>query len=341
MRARRLCLAVAAVMAALCQVFLLPTAALADTGDTTWATRPADNGNGSGRAFFDYALAAGETVTDAIEVENRGDAPLTLQVYAADAFTTGSGTIDLAAGGTTPTDSGGWVTVSQPTVTVAPGRKVAVPFTVTVPAGAEPGDHPAGLVTSLTSGNGSTGVAVERRLGSRLYVRVPGNLAPAAAVDGVSASYAGTVNPVGSGSVEVTYRLTNTGNVRITPGETVQVRGLWGLLTSSGTTAAPMPDILPGSTITRTVRVDGVWPLLLAGAAVTVTPTPSTGAVPGLGTPVGASATVWALPWPQLVVVVLVVGLVLGWSFAVRHRRSAVQQRIDSAVRAARAEYGD
>lgn len=307
--------------------------------EVVWGTRPADNKNGTGRAFFDYALSPGESVSDAVEVENRGQKPLTLQVYAADAFTTSAGTIDLAASGAESVDAGTWVTVGRPTVTIEPNKKVIVPFTVKVPDSAEPGDHPAGLVTSLTSGDGTSGVAVERRLGSRLYVRVPGNLSPSAAVSDVWVHYVGTLNPFGPGRAEVTYQLKNTGNVRITPQETVRIRGLWGLITTTGTAAGKVPDVLPGSTITRTVQVDGVWPLVVMGAAVTVTPTPSEGAIPGLGGPVTADTTGWAVPWPQLAVLVLVVLLIIAWRMAVKQRRGAVQRRIDAAVRATRAEY--
>src|SRR5690606_1106991 len=110
-------------------------------------------------------------------------------------------------------------------------------------------------------------VKVDRRLGSRVYIRVPGNLSPAVSVSGVQVRYDGTLNPFGAGSAVISYLLTNTGNLRVTPTETVSVDALFGLLTTAGAgRAGPMPELLPGSSVTRTVTLDGVWPLVRFGA---------------------------------------------------------------------------
>ncbi|MEK8107066.1 hypothetical protein NKG94_21505 [Micromonospora sp. M12] len=61
----------------------------------------------------------------------------------------------------------------QERVTVGPNETRVVPFTITVPKGATPGDHPAGIAATVTSTGGT--VSVESRVGFRVMVRVNGS----------------------------------------------------------------------------------------------------------------------------------------------------------------------
>ena len=121
----------------------------------TWASAPADTSLGKGRSHYAYTLAPGTTLTDAMAVVNRSSTPITLSVYASDAFTTSNGNLDLLPANRKPTDVGAWTTVKTRQLTLAPQQSAIVPFTVTVPANATPGDHTGGVVTSLvTRGSG-------------------------------------------------------------------------------------------------------------------------------------------------------------------------------------------
>lgn len=88
-----------------------------------------------------------------------------------------------------------------------------VPFTITVPRAATPGDHPAGIAASVVSGAGT--VQVESRVGFRVLLRASGDLHPALSADRVTARYERSWNPLRSGTVHVIYAVANTGNVRI------------------------------------------------------------------------------------------------------------------------------
>ncbi|MDF2849314.1 MAG: hypothetical protein K0R97_3296, partial [Oerskovia sp.] len=229
----------------------------------TWGVAPAS------APTFDLALDPGTTVTDELVVTNHGDVPLDLAVYAADAFTSPTGALDVLPAGTPSEDLGAWITADAARVAVGPGERVAVPFTLTVPADATPGDHTAALVTSLVTGAGEGGVAVDRRLGTRVLVRVTGDLTPSATITAVRAAYAGSWNPVGTGDAQVSYTVTNTGNVRLAGPLSATVAGGVG---SVSVPLGDLPELLPGDAITLTGTVSGVAPLGWLRASVTLAP---------------------------------------------------------------------
>src|SRR5699024_8750036 len=115
-------------------------------------------------------------------------------------------------------DAGTWIDV-QPEVTVPAGETVVVPYRLTVPENAEPGDHAAGIAASVTSvqssADGGAAVGVQSRVGFQVMTRVTGQLAPAASLSGVSTVYHTEWNPLSAGTATVSFEVTNTGNTRI------------------------------------------------------------------------------------------------------------------------------
>ena len=75
-----------------------------------------------------------------------------------------------------------------------------------MPDNATPGDHSAGIVTSLMTASSGAAVALDRRLGARYYLRVSGTLSPAVGVSKVQVGYSGSLNPVSSAAATVTVR---------------------------------------------------------------------------------------------------------------------------------------
>ncbi|RWZ49789.1 DUF916 domain-containing protein [Labedella phragmitis] len=246
------------------------TPVAADTAG--WSVGPADGPLGTGRPFFEYALDPGATIEDAFTVRNDGAMPLTLRVYAADAFTTREGTIDLLPADEQSVDSGTWVGLGATEVDLDPGETAIVPFTLTVPADARPGDHPAGIVTSLLSDDAGAQVQVDRRLGSRLYIRVAGELSPSVDVSEPTVSFDGVWNPFALGRLDVSYTLTNTGDTRVTAVAASSAHGPFGVAAMS-TGAEQLPEILPGSSLAVRQSLEGVAALAWLGGAVDVIPT--------------------------------------------------------------------
>lgn len=271
--------AVAAAAAFAVSIVALPTGGAAvaaspsaATGGVSWSVSPADTPEGTGRPYFDYALEPGETIDDAFAVRNDGASPLSLSLYAADAFTTREGNIDLLPAGEQSADAGTWVELDVEEVVLDPGETRVVPFRLVVPTDARPGDHPAGIVTSLRSDDDGAQVQVDRRLGSRLFVRVAGELSPSVEVSDPVVSFSGTWNPLALGQVDVVYTLSNTGDTRITAVGASSVHGPAGVA-SLTTGAEQLPEVLPGSTVEVRQSLSGVAALVWLGGAVNVIPT--------------------------------------------------------------------
>ncbi|XTZ15803.1 WxL protein peptidoglycan domain-containing protein [Micromonospora echinospora] len=301
----------------------------------TWGVAPSNAKGPNGRAAFTYKLDPGATLTDHVAVTNHSARPLTLNLYASDAFTTAQGGFDLLAGGEQPTDVGTWVRVTRRTLTIPSTSRLIVPFTLTVPDNATPGDHAGGIVASLAAtaadGQGNQ-VAVDHRVGARIYLRVTGELRPALTVEDLRVRHTGSLNPLAGGTLTATFTVRNTGNVRLTGRPVLGAAGPFGVGRHSVAGAA-LPEILPGGELTTTVRMADVPPLFRLTATATVTP--AAVGEQALGPPPAAEAaraTVWALPWPQLALVTLLA--LVGWALiAVRRRRARQLARALAAAR--------
>lgn len=297
-----------------------PTAAapaFADDATASWSLAPSTaDGTPDGRTRFDVELAPTQSVSDQVLLANASTVDRTFTVYAADAFNTPEGGYDLGAAAVQPTDVGTWVSIPARTVTVPALTTVVVPFTVTVPDGATPGDHPGGIVASVVRDQAATdGVIVDSRVAVRLNVRVPGDLVPALTVRSVSASYTPSWVPFAAAPAVVTYEITNTGNVKIVGKPRVRITGPFGV-TLASIASDDTREILPGKSFTVTATLDGVEPLLVDRAVVDVDMV----AAPGVQTEIPlvtstASGMFLAASWTGLLVVVL---LVLAAWFAVR-----------------------
>jgi hypothetical protein len=319
--------ACAAALAALLLLLPVGPARAADTAPdaVSWGLAPAPkapavDASGGDRANYAYTADPGSTVRDAVVVTNHSAEALDLKVYAADAFTTTSGQLDLLPAGATSTDLGAWTTPAARSVHVPAHGSRTVAFTVHVPADASPGDHSAGIVTSLAQQPAGSTVRVDRRLALRMHLRVTGALAPAIRADGVRASAEPSVNPVGPVPLTVRYRVTNTGNARVVPAAVVEVAGPWGV--GSVTVRDEAPEVLPGSTVERTVTVPGFHAWGRADVSVHVTAV-AVGIGGGATASDDAHAATWAVPWAALLVVLLVVAGAVLLPRVVDRRRGA------------------
>ena len=283
------------------------------------------------RAYLVYGLTPGSVAYDHIGIVNYGTDPLVLEVYASDAEAPVDGGFALAAASSPAVDLGAWIGIEGAGSVEVPGRdddgqpgKVILPVSITVPADAEPGDHAAGIVASLdTLGQNPEGqnVELQQRVASRVYVQVGGQITPELSITGVQTDFVAPTRPWRSGSMDVTYTVANTGNVRLGFDPTARVAGPFGLLARSQDSDVVM-ELLPGASTEVDVTVADVWPVVRAGVRMIANPVAAPAAAdPGL-TPVRAERTVWAITWEiAAAVVVLVLLLALPVVRAVRRRR--------------------
>jgi hypothetical protein len=291
----------------------------------------ADNGSWSvypvasqiaARPYFYLSADPGQTIQDKVVVANKTGQPLTFRLYAADAYNTvRDGGFAVRTLKERMRGVGAWAKPAKSRVTVPAHRTVTVPFTLHVPQGAEPGDHPGALVAldeHVDKGGGSLALGVQRAVGARVYLRVSGPTLPALAVEHVHVTHHQPLVPgLGNSGATISYTLHNTGNVTLDPKVTLKAEGLFGrTLLSRGLTGIPS-ELLPG----QRVRLSEPWrnaPQLDWGD-VTLTASAQ-------GTRQSASASFLALPW--LVAAVLLGALVVGGVLVVRARRGRVRPSV-------------
>ncbi|WP_428934557.1 WxL protein peptidoglycan domain-containing protein [Streptomyces sp. ACT015] len=291
--------------------------------------RAADNGNwsvypvsspGAARPYFSLSADPGQTIEDKVVVTNATARPLPLRMYAADAYNTArDGGFAVRTLQERMRGVGAWARPATARITVPAHGKVTVPFTLEVPEGAEPGDHPGALVAldeRIDRGAGSLALGVRQAVAARVYLRVGGPRVPAIAVEDVRVGHRQPLVPgLGTGEAVISYTLHNTGNVTLNPRVELRARGLFGrTLLARDLTRLPA-ELLPGQRVRLTEPWHGA-PQLDWGE-VTLTASAE-------DTRESAGASFLALPWAA--VLVLLAALVTGAVLLVRARRERARR---------------
>lgn len=311
--------------------------AYAADDDVAWAVRTASNKFGADRQNYRYTANPGGSIRDGLVVVNHGKQPIELAIYAADGFTTDGGQLDLLTPDEKSTGVGAWVHAGRDTVRIQPGKSVEVPFRLTLPENATPGDYLGGIITSLRQqeavGN------VDRRLALKVRLRVGGDLRPSLTVEDLRVSYDGTANPFGTAGGTVDYTIHNTGNAILAAGQDVSVTGPFGRLGVDAADVPDSPELLPGEKWQVSVPVDGLRPAVRLAGTVTLTPlmTDAAGSVSPLE-PTDTTTHTWAVPWALLVLLLVVAAAVVLGVVLTRRRRAEAQRREDARVRDAVAQ---
>jgi hypothetical protein len=295
-----------------------------------------------GRAYLTYAVNPGATLDDQVALLNFADHPIKLKVYATDALQDTTGAFGLLTGNETPRDAGSWFRFDLPRngKVVIPARtgklpgRALVPFRATIPANATPGDHVAGVLASLkvtsTNTEGAK-IKLDQRIGIRAYFRVSGPLTPQLKIEKLKATYTDVSDPLGRGTIDVSYVVHNVGNIRLNAGQNVTVdRWLADPLTAQAPT---LTDLLPGTRVTVHQTFKHAFGLGRLKATVDVFPQPVDSTYTQGIDPVSRSVTFSAWPWLLLVIIggtllLLILGP-LFWRWR-RHRRKQRLRLVDS-----------
>ncbi|WP_425832927.1 hypothetical protein [Streptomyces fractus] len=253
----------AAALAILVGGFAAP--ALAATGWTispsaAGGTRPAD---GEGRPYIYAEGTPGSVLEDKVAVTNPSGKPLKVSLRGADADNRGDGALDVRK---KATDTGSWIRFAEATVKIPARTRAEVPFSVSVPAGATPGDHPGAVVAR--AGGRDAGVSV--------HLRVSGPTLSALTVEHVR---------VNKGSIA--YDVVNRGNTTLSPRLAVKADGVFGAALDRSR-ALPV-EILPGRRVSLTEPWKNAPSLDAVDVKVTVTA--------GGGAADSATASARFVPW--------------------------------------------
>ncbi|MFE0647948.1 WxL protein peptidoglycan domain-containing protein [Streptomyces sp. NPDC059534] len=292
-----------------------PGARAAENGE--WAVYPAAARLGS-RPYFFLSADPGATLTDRVTVANKTAAPLTFRLYGADAYNTDrDGGFAVRTRQEKQTGAGAWITPERSRITVPPRSAVTVAYTLTVPADADPGDHPGALVALderiSPGGKGAVAVGVQRAVAARLYLRVNGPTLSALAVEDVTLDQDRPLVPgTRTSSAVVSYTLHNRGNVTLNPQVALKARGLFGRTLLDRDLAEVPSELLPRQKIRLTERWTGSPQLDWGDITLTAT-----------AKDVRETGTVSFLAVPWLAAAVLLVGGAAGvYGLRIRRRRA-------------------
>ncbi|MFD3695566.1 hypothetical protein ACFWUZ_05320 [Streptomyces sp. NPDC058646] len=258
---------------------LLAGSAQPAAAEPGWSAEPAAGStasrSGGARPYFYLAGTAGSVLEDRLALANTTDRERTVSLRGADAYNTADGALAVrpaAPPAGTAAGAGSWISFGTGTsVKIPPRTRAVVPFTVTVPPAAPPGDHPAAVVA--TEGG--------REAGVRIHLRVGGPALAALTVEDLAVRGRGS-------AAEVTYTLVNRGNVALSPELGIRAEGLLGDVPGRGPRTLPL-ELLPG----QRVRLTEPWPgaPVLDRVDLTLTVT-----APG-GARASAAASAWFVPW--------------------------------------------
>ena len=275
-------------------------AAAADNG--TWAVEPSSVEGQAARDWFVYTLNPGQSLIDTVSIENMSAEAITFEIYPTDAYnTTPDAAFALLKEGDVPTDVGSWIKFEVTEYTVPPQTRAEIPFQITVPLDATPGDHAGGVVAANANfegevSDGDVALNVERHVGARVYARVAGPVTPAVRIENLQVTHRDPLvfGLSGQHRTLVEYDVVNSGNVRITSEARVEIESLLGL-TLKRFDAHPVPELLPGNSVHITEAWENVSPLGPVTATVEVT---------GEGVTAKASERFFLIPWFWLAVAV-------------------------------------
>jgi hypothetical protein len=301
--------------------------------DITWSIQPSTVHGPTGKPSFIFSnVTPGSRFKSYVGVTNYSAFPVTFSVYAADGVNTPNGGFDVLNQGKKSVGIGAWTKLAKTEITIPAGTEDSIPFVMSVPTNATPGDHFGGIVAQVsTASQGKSGekFLLNRRVGTRIYLRVAGHLDPALSVEHVGVDYHGTINPVESGTATVSYTVSNTGNVALATPQVISITSLFGTLTTVN--GHSIFALLPGQTDHFTVVVKKIPPAGPITAHVTLVPQEPKGTttppIIKLEPPAvvkAASGSTWAWPWPQLILFVLLVVVI--WLWATRGKRRKKKQ---------------
>lgn len=160
-------------------VGVTPLAAAIDYNGIGGLPANPDPNNSRTKSIFIYDLGLGNTKNDGLSVVNNSSAAKTVELYATDSEISSGGSFACKQKVDSRSDIGAWITFAKNEVTLGPGAKEIVPFTISIPTKADVGEHDGCVVIQEKKSEPDikqNGVNISLRSALRVVVTVPGNI---------------------------------------------------------------------------------------------------------------------------------------------------------------------
>ena len=281
--------------------------------------------NPRSESIFVYELQPGSSTEDGVQVINGTSKSKTILVYAVDSQLASGGAFACDQAADKPISVGSWVTMEKSEVTLAPGEKQIVNFSVKVPKDASPGEHNGCIVMQDTDRQRSSeggGIVLSMRSAIRMAVTVPGEIKK-----GLTFTGAG-IEAKGGQKLLMSVNLRNSGNVSLDTDLDIKLTYVFGL---TAVKAGGNYPVLSGSEARFNFEGNrpfwGGWYRLAASARYNDNPSASLGEG-GLNASIGRNSWVFVAPAPAAAAVegaaagLLVVGGVVYLRRRLTHKRA-------------------
>jgi len=281
-----------------------------------WSVFPTAPAGRQAQPYVTPDLTPGTQSGGSVTIDNYTGEPLSVDLYAADAFNTAGGGLSLRRQIDPQVGIGRWLHLDESHVVVPARGAVEVGYVIDTPDNAAPGDHVGGIVAEETTGTpakaGAVPITVLEAVGVRVYARVRGPLHPRLSLAHLSVEIPRPLSSQFGGQVTARVRLSlrDVGNTVVTP--TVRVSMTNPLGRTGSKVRVALPELLPGSSLTPTLLVPGVAPLVHLRTSVSVV---------AAGARAGVTRQSWAVPWGLVALAALFVLLVVLALVVFRRRR--------------------
>lgn len=224
---------------------MLPAVAFAqNTGSLSMTLTP---------PLFQVTQAPGSTWSSVLRVVNTNDYDLrvtaTVMDFRPDGETGNAVFSNTAVAA--PTDThlmSGWFSVRGGDILIKRGTTGEIPFSISVPANADPGGHYAAILVGSHQEEkfSGSGAGVSSAISSLFFLRVPGDVVEAGAIRDFYAER----SVVDSPDTQFALRFENTGNVHLVPEGSIIITNMWGKERGkiNINTVNTFGNVLPGST---------------------------------------------------------------------------------------------
>ena len=177
------------------------------------------------RSKFTYKLKPGSVQTDSVVVSNLNDTARLVTVYVANAFTTTSGKIGVRPNDQAKSGAVEWLRfttkLGDGTIEIAGKSSATIPFTISIPPNAAPGDYAFGVavapvVEAPKPAPGQNAIQIVQAAATLVELRVDGPLIPIVRVGTLEVQSSPKFVPgFTGGTTTTTFEVVNIGNVRL------------------------------------------------------------------------------------------------------------------------------
>lgn len=278
-------------------------------------------GGVTNRSTFQYKLDPGAKQADAVVVSNLSNEDKTVVVYIANAFTTTGGLLGVRSNDQAKSGPVEWLkfTTQLPNnkFTLKALTSLTIPFLITIPPNAPPGDYAFGIAVApdsveVTPADGKNTVQILQAAASLVELRVAGPLIPIVRVGSLRVFSVPKLIPgFIDGSTKVTFEVVNVGNQRIDAVIHLTERNMFnGLIHQEP--EIKLGNLLPGSRVTLTRSWDNT-PYIKGSVKVDIRS--------GTSINVSRSANFWSVSWRTFVAPAIIVAAFFIIRWRIRRRR--------------------